>query len=289
MNLETAIKEIEFHLHSDKMKKSLQKNNIFFAKIEYVNYQNTTVKDMLIASLLKLAQFRENDPMKARISVEDWNMQAFVLFPIRFCISLRWAFLPDTRKFSRVQRKIKEEGLIFGHPKFGFSVSRPGIKLATEVLNQIQNLIEKPTAYTQNSDYKTIKNTLTTFEKEVSKKLLKNAYFLAWNEKELPTDLALHELGEIIGIPTGSPLKKYSQKIIELIQKDGALDSGSKEFIKARKFLLLQVCFHHEKFTPKFKIKENKVRVPLHFAKIVRELNLEVLVKKAVLYMSDQN
>lgn len=74
--------------------------------------------------------------------------ECFTLFPEVFGMS-RYPQWPDTLKFDRGLRDLREEGLITGNPKISFSLTRFGEKLAKETEEVLKTgLIKRKTRYT---------------------------------------------------------------------------------------------------------------------------------------------
>ena len=68
---------------------------------------------------------------KEECTFERLIKECFTLFPKVFGMS-RYPQWPDTLKFDRDLRKLREQGLIIGNPKISFSLTKFGEKLAKE-------------------------------------------------------------------------------------------------------------------------------------------------------------
>jgi len=85
---------------------------------------------------------------KDECTFERLVKECFVLFPKVFGMS-RYPQWPDTLRFDRVLRDIREQGLITGSPKTSYFLTRFGEKLAKETEEVLQTgLIKRKIRYT---------------------------------------------------------------------------------------------------------------------------------------------
>jgi len=84
---------------------------------------------------------------KEECTSERLVKECFNLFPKIFGMS-RYPQWPDTLKFDRDLRKLREQGLITGYPRISFSLTKFGEKLAKETEEFLKKGIKKRTTYT---------------------------------------------------------------------------------------------------------------------------------------------
>ncbi len=83
---------------------------------------------------------------KEECTFERLIKECFVLFPKVFGMS-RYPQWPDTLKFDRDLRTLREKGLIAGNPKISFSLTKFGEKLAKETENALRVGAKRKIAY----------------------------------------------------------------------------------------------------------------------------------------------
>jgi len=74
---------------------------------------------------------------KEECTFERLIKECFTLFPKVFSMS-RYPQWPDTLRFDRDLRKLREEGLITGNPRISYSLTRFGERLAKEIENTLK-------------------------------------------------------------------------------------------------------------------------------------------------------
>jgi len=84
---------------------------------------------------------------KEECTSERLVKECFTIFPKVFGMS-RYPKWPDTLKFDRDIRKLREQGLITGYPRISFSLTKFGERLAKETEEFLKKRIKKRTTYT---------------------------------------------------------------------------------------------------------------------------------------------
>ena len=84
---------------------------------------------------------------KEECTFERLIKECFTLFPKVFGMS-RYPQWPDTLKFDRDLRKLREQGLITGYLRISFSLTKFGERLAKETEEFLKKGIKKRTTYT---------------------------------------------------------------------------------------------------------------------------------------------
>jgi len=83
---------------------------------------------------------------KEECTSERLVKECFVLFPKVFGMS-RYPQWPDTLKFDRDLRKLREQGLITGNPKISFSLTKFGEKLARDTEEFFKKGVKRKARY----------------------------------------------------------------------------------------------------------------------------------------------
>ena len=250
--LESAIEQVQELRKNQTIVNSIKNNRLSAQLLPYEFYESNSIRDLLLVCIYRISQFRHTEPMKERISKEDWNVQAFLYFPQKFWIGIKWATWPDTEKMTRERRYLKEIGNIDGNAKQGFYLTESGVARAKRVWKEMsenlknngnlrrQETSESPYSKTENFQF------LSPMKQSILKRFKANKYFTSWDEIQIPVELTLFELADIIGVPTTAKPSKFSNKIMNFVQDQGVLSTEGKEVEKARKFLILQAHYNSD-------------------------------------------
>ena len=120
------------------MKKNYPKNIIPYNEKIYTNLPKNHLITFGIYSVVV---------QKEECTPERLVKECFTLFPKVFGMS-RYPQWPDTLKFDRDLRKLREQGLITGNPKISYSLTKFGENLAKDTEEFFKKGIKKRTIYT---------------------------------------------------------------------------------------------------------------------------------------------
>ena len=118
-----------------------RKNSTNLNKFDGKLYKNIQKSRLILFGLYSVATKKEE------CTSERLVKECFNLFPKVFGMS-RYPQWPDTLKFDRDLRKLREQGLITGHPRISFSLTKFGEKLVKETEEFLKKGIKKRTIYT---------------------------------------------------------------------------------------------------------------------------------------------
>ena len=118
-----------------------RKNSTNLNKFDGKLYKNIQKSRLILFGLYSVATKKEE------CTSERLVKECFNLFPKVFGMS-RYPQWPDTLKFDRDLRTLRQQGLITGNPKISFSLTKFGEKLAKETEEFLKKGIKKRTIYT---------------------------------------------------------------------------------------------------------------------------------------------
>ncbi len=222
------------------MKDLATKNKVSFEEFPPENYINIALNDLLIASLFLLYEFRGKDPLKYRIRQDDWYIQTYLHFPVRWMVSQRWPILPHTERMDKRWRDLRAKGLIEGSATEGFNFSELGLRQARTVVEIIRKGTKKTPHTIENAE------DISPRERKLLKRFSDLGVYQEWNGQILPPVISLQELASLLRIAPASQIVNYRRAIINYIKPGGFLDYNAIDFVKARKFLTLQGCYYND-------------------------------------------
>lgn len=94
-------------------------------------YKNVSFNDLILFGIYSVIQNKE------KCTFERLVRECFALFPRAFSFP-RYSRWPDSRKFDRPLRTLRERGLIIGSPRTSFSFTESGEKIAEETVKALK-------------------------------------------------------------------------------------------------------------------------------------------------------
>lgn len=119
----------------------MKRKNTNLNKFDEKVYKNIQKSHLILFGLYSVATKKEE------CTSERLVKECFTLFPKIFGMS-RYPQWPDTLKFDRDLRKLREQGLITGNPKISYSLTKFGEKLAKDTEEFFKKGVKKRTIYT---------------------------------------------------------------------------------------------------------------------------------------------
>ena len=112
-------------------------------------------------------EYRDYDPYKDHVRIDDWFVQTFFLFPFRWNLSPNWPIFLDTERMTKRWRDLRDKDLILGSAANNFVFTELGIKTAKNVKSRLSspNLISR--ADSPKSDSSIVRQDLSQNDKMV--------------------------------------------------------------------------------------------------------------------------